>query len=54
MAYTILTPDITGVALAPNPVAFGDLVAVSLTITERNVVLEPVWYYCGEIFCGEA
>ena len=50
---TILVPSVTAFELAPNPADFNAALAVRLTVTEVSVTLEPIWFFCGEIYSGE-
>lgn len=51
--YPIQMPAITAATLSPNPVLQNASYTISVTITERTVVLEPYNYLSGELYSGE-
>lgn len=51
--YTILLPVISLVTIAPNPALTNAVLSIAATITEIEKILEPVFYYAGEIYAGE-
>lgn len=53
MYYTAQIPDITAAVIDPNPAAINAPVMLRVTVTERTVILEPYYYYSGDIFSGE-
>lgn len=52
-SITVLRPVVTAATLTPNPVAFNGVVRLSVTVVDQAVVLEPTYFYAGEVFCGE-
>ena len=55
MADTITTliPQITAATITPNPVGTGASFKLSVAVTDKQVELDPVWYFSGEIYSGE-
>jgi hypothetical protein len=51
--YTVLVPEITSAAFSVNPVNMNSSTILSVTVTEKTIVLEPEKYYSGEFFSGE-
>lgn len=50
---SITLPEIAAVSVAPNPVPAGAQYTVTVTVTEKTVILSPVWYESGEVYAGE-
>lgn len=51
--YTMLMPVITGAQLTPTAVYAGAKVKISISITEKTIILYPEERYAGEIYAGE-
>lgn len=52
--YSITLPEIAAAALAPNPIAAGGALTLTVTVTEITKILYPEKIYSGEIYAGEA
>lgn len=53
MSYVVTIPEIVAAEFAPSIAMINSVVKVSVTITERQIELEPFYYYAGEVFSGE-
>ena len=51
--YVIYRPEIRSAVLTPNPAGINTSVRVSVSAEDVRVVLEPVWFYSGELYSGE-
>lgn len=51
--YTVLVPEITAASFSVNPVNINSATVLTVTITEKTIILEPEKYYSGEFFSGE-
>lgn len=51
--YTMLIPIITGAQFTPAAVYAGAKVKISVSITEKTIILYPEDRYAGEIYAGE-
>lgn len=51
--YSILIPVITSSVFSVNPVDMNRKTVLSVTVIEKTVVLEPDFFYSGEIYSGE-
>lgn len=54
MSYTVQIPEITAAGIEPNPASINGSVKLSVSLIEKAITLEPVWYYSGELYGGEA
>lgn len=50
---TITRPRIEGAVLSQNPVNINTLVRLAVTVIDETIVLEPTYFYSGDLFCGE-
>lgn len=46
-------PKITAVTISPNPVNVRATFKISVTVTEVEEQLTPVWYFSGDLYAGE-
>lgn len=53
MSYVILIPSVESANISPNPVNANTSYVISITMTEIQVELEPIIWYCGTFICGE-
>lgn len=53
MSYTLLVPVIQSASLVPNPVNANTAYLMAVTVTEIELIIEPIVRYCGTIICGE-
>lgn len=51
--FEIQVPEITSASISPNPVNVGNEFVLSVKITEKTNILEPVYFYVNEIYSGE-
>lgn len=51
--YTVLVPEITAASFSVNPVNINSSTVLTVSITEKTIILEPEKYYSGEFFSGE-
>ena len=51
--YSILIPEITAAAFSVNPADMNSKTVLSVTVIEKMVILEPDFFYSGEIYSGE-
>ena len=54
MSIQYTMPVITAAVITPNPADINSAVKISLTITEKTVILSEELIYSGEIQSGEA
>lgn len=50
---TLLKPSIDGAAITPNPVNQNAAFLIAVSVSEIEVILEPIIVYCGTFYCGE-
>lgn len=53
MNYVITLPRIDAVSIVPNPSQINQTLSISVTVSEFQKVLEPVYFYAGELYAGE-
>lgn len=53
MSYQVQVPRIDSASISPNPVDFNAKFAISVTVSEETITLEPYYYYSGDIYVGE-
>ena len=46
-------PKITAATISPNPVNVRATFKISVTVTEVEEQLTPVWYFSGDLYVGE-
>lgn len=46
-------PRVTAADITPNPVNVRATFKISVTVTEVEEQLTPVWYFSGDIYAGE-
>lgn len=51
--YSVSIPEITAASFSVNPAVINGKTVLSVTVTEKTVILEPEKIYSGEIFSGE-
>lgn len=51
--FTVLIPEITSASFSINPSVINGKTVLSVTVTEKTVILEPEKYYSGEFYSGE-
>ena len=51
--FEIQVPEIKSVSILPNPVNVAGKFVLSVKVTEKTKVLEPVYFYANEIYSGE-
>jgi hypothetical protein len=47
-------PVVLSASLEPNTAACNEQITIIVEVDEITVKLEPVWFYSGEIYSGEA
>lgn len=50
---TITVPRIDAATIAPNPAIINGTFTLSIRVSEESIVLDPVFFYAGEIHSGE-
>lgn len=53
MSISYKFPDITNATITPNPVNMNTIVKLSVTVTEKTVVLTEEKIYSNETYSGE-
>ncbi len=53
MSYQIQVPRIDSASISPNPVGFNTKFLLSVLVSEETIILEPYYYYSGDIYAGE-
>lgn len=53
MSYILIIPSILTSNLTPNPVSANTSYLIAVTVTETELILEPILRHCGTIICGE-
>ena len=51
--YSVLITEIIAASCSVNPVVKNGKTVLSVTVTEKTVILEPEKYYSGEFYSGE-
>lgn len=51
--YVVLVPQITAVAITPNPAVINNPITITITATETQITLYPEPRYSGEFYAGE-
>ena len=51
--YSILIPEITSAMFSVNPADMNSKTSLSVTVIEKTIILEPYFFYSGEIYSGE-
>lgn len=46
-------PRVTAADISPNPVNVRSTFKISVTVTEVEEQLTPVWYFSGDLYAGE-
>lgn len=46
-------PRVTAADITPNPVNVRATFKISVTVTEVEEQLTPVWYFSGDLYAGE-
>ena len=50
---TLLKPRVDTVTITPNPVNQNTSYFIAISVTEIEIILEPILIYCGSFNCGE-
>lgn len=53
MIYTMLKPKVDSVEIAPNPVNQNAAYKIQVSVSEIEIILEPIIVYSGTFYCGE-
>jgi hypothetical protein len=53
LPVSILKPQINSVTITPNPVNANTAFFIAISVSEVEVVLEPILIYSGTFACGE-
>ena len=53
MSYILMVPVVQTAAMSPNPVNANTAYLIAVTVTEIELIIEPIIRYCGTIICGE-
>lgn len=53
MSMTIQVPVVTAAEIVTNPVPINTKFTLTVIVTEAIAVLEPYYYYVGDIYAGE-
>ena len=51
--YTVLVPKITAASFSVNPAVINSKTVLSVSVTEKTIILEPEKIYSGEFYSGE-
>lgn len=51
--YSILIPEITSASFSLNPADMNSKTVLSVIVIEKTMILEPEFFYSGEIYSGE-
>ena len=51
--YTVLVPEITSAMFSVNPAVINGKTVLSVSVTEKTIILEPEKIYSGEFYSGE-
>ena len=51
--YIALMPEIVSATFSINPASINQTIVLSVTVTEKTIVLEPEKRYSGELHLGE-
>lgn len=51
--FTVLIPEITAASFSVNPAVINGKTILSVTVTEKAVILAPEKFYSGEFYSGE-
>lgn len=52
-AYYKISPVFHSATITPNPVNINVQIKISITVTDELVILEPEYWYTGELYAGE-
>ena len=50
---TLLKPQIDTIMITPNPVNQNTPYFIQISVTEIEIILEPIIVYSGTFYCGE-
>lgn len=50
---TLLKPSIDSATITPNPVSQNAPFLIAISVSEIEIILEPLIIYCGTFYCGE-
>ena len=50
---SVSVPDITAATITQNPVNVRATFKISVTVAEKTIELDPVWYFAGDLYAGE-
>ena len=53
MNYILVVPSVQSATISPNPVNANTAYLISITVAEIELILEPIFRYCGTFVCGE-
>lgn len=53
MSLSVLKPDVSAAVLSPTPAIMNGKVTLTVTVTEKNVILEAETITAGEFYSGE-
>lgn len=53
MSYTLLVPQIDAVSITSNPVNANTSYLLAITVSEIELILEPITIYSGTFHSGE-
>ena len=51
--YSVMIPEIKDASFSVNPADMNSKIVLSVNVIEKNIILEPVFFYSGEIYSGE-
>lgn len=51
--FTAQIPEVTACTLSPNPIGQSATLSIAVTIVDQTVILEPYYYFSGDINAGE-
>ena len=54
MAYIIYVPKIESASFTVNPVDMNSPTKLIVSVVDQQVILEPYFYYAGDLYSGEA
>ena len=53
MEYIVLVPLVESATITPNPVEMNSKFILSVSVREKEIVLEPYSYHSNDIYSGE-
>lgn len=51
--YAQIMPSVDSASISPNPAHINQYITISVSVSEDLILLDPVWFYSGQIYSGE-